>query len=148
MGYMLNMYLKLLLEKCIEMGVYWIRVSVFYFLFGISIGLFMSGTLQLNWAAAHAHVNLVGWVSGAIIGLVYSVFPKAGNSAIGKWSFWTFNIGLPLLLASMFMVQIEAVRGIAHTFTFTGGGIMTVGVILFAVNIFMNVKPSDVSVKY
>lgn len=130
------------------MGVYWIRVAVFYFLFGIAIGLFMSATIQLNWAAAHAHVNLVGWVSGAIIGLVYCVFPKAGNSNIGKASFWTFNIGLPFLLLSMFMVQIPAVRGMAHTFTFTGGGVMTLGVILFAINVFINVKPSDVSVKY
>lgn len=108
------------------------------------MGLFMSATIQLKWAAAHAHVNLVGWASTAIIGVIYTSYPKAGNHALGKWTFWLYNIGLPFLLASMFMVQIPSTRGFAHLLTFTGGGALALGIILFIVNVFMNVHDKDV----
>lgn len=117
----------------------WIKLSVLYFIIGIGLGLFMSSTVQLQWAAGHAHVNLVGWVSTAIIGLVYTYYHEAGCSLLGKWSFWAYNIGLPLLLASMFMVQISGLLAFAHIFTFVGGGLLALGVILFAINVFKNV---------
>lgn len=129
------------------MGAKWIKIAVIYFILGISIGLFMSATIQLNWAAAHAHVNLVGWASTAIIGLVYSVYPKAGTSMLGKASFWLYNIGLPFLLASMFMVQIPNALGFAHIFTFSGGGALALGVILFIINVFMNVHDTDIQTR-
>ncbi len=125
------------------MGAKWIKLAVLYFIIGIALGLFMSATIQLHWAAAHAHVNLVGWASTAIIGLVYTVYPKAGTSMLGKWTFWLYNIGLPILLASMFMVQIPGAIGFAHTFTFSGGGALALAIILFAVNVFMNVHDTD-----
>lgn len=125
------------------MAAKWIKLASIYFILGIALGLFMSATIQLNWAAAHAHINLVGWVSAAIIGLVYRVYPKAGMSILGKASFWLYNIGLPFLLASMFMVQIPGALAFAHTFTFTGGGALALGVILFIVNAFMNVHDND-----
>src|SRR5699024_7475156 len=111
------------------MGGTWIKISVIYFIIGIAAGLFMSATIQLQWSAGHAHVNLVGWVSTVIMGLVYTSYPKAGNSLLGKWHFWLYNIGLPILLLSMFMVQIPGAIGFAHIFTFGGGGALTLGVI-------------------
>src|SRR5690625_4994627 len=111
------------------MGAKWIKIGVLYFIIGISIGLFMSATIDLRWGAAHAHVNVVGWLSTVLIGLVYSVYPKAGNSPLGKTAFWLYNVGLPFLLASMFMVQIQSLLSVAHIFTFVAGGAVAVGVI-------------------
>lgn len=125
------------------MGARWIKISVIYFILGLAIGLFMSATLQLQWAAGHAHVNLAGWASIAIIGVIYSVYPEAGNNAMGKWSFWLYNLGMPILLLSMFMIQIPSVRGSAHTLTFTGGTMVIIGVIIVAVNVFLNVHESN-----
>lgn len=121
------------------MGAKWIKLAVLYFIIGIAIGLFMSATIQLKWAAAHAHVNLVGWASTAIIGLVYQAYPKAGTSLLATWHFWLYNIGLPFLLISMFMVQIPNAVGFAHIFTFGGGGALSLGIILFIINVFSNV---------
>ncbi|HLR60489.1 MAG TPA: hypothetical protein VK094_08475 [Pseudogracilibacillus sp.] len=124
------------------MGPKWIKISVIYFILGVAIGLFMSSTLQLQWAAAHAHVNLAGWASVGIIGLIYTAYPKAGNSTLGKWSFWLYNIGLPILLASMFMVQVPDWLGFAHIFTFSGGGAVALAIILIIINVFKNVHES------
>lgn len=125
------------------MGAKWIKIAVIYFILGIAIGLFMSSTLQLQWAAAHAHVNLAGWASVGIIGVIYSVYPKAGNSVLGKWSFWLYNLGLPVLLLSMFMVQIPNMLSVAHIFTYTGGTAVALGVIVIIINVYKNVHQSD-----
>ncbi|GGK03873.1 hypothetical protein GCM10007063_27770 [Lentibacillus kapialis] len=130
------------------MGAKWIKIAVVYFILGIAVGLFMSSTIQLQWAAAHAHVNLAGWASVGITGAIYSLYPKAGNSTLGKWHFWLYNIGLPFLLLSMFMIQVRpgpfAGWGmLTHIFTFGGGTAVAVGVILFIANVFLNVRASD-----
>lgn len=125
------------------MGARWIKIAILYFILGLGLGLFMSSTLQLQWAAAHAHINLAGWASIGIIGVIYSVYPKAGNSTLGVWSFWLYNIGMPFLLLSMFMVQIPSVRAHAHTFTFSGGGMVLLGVILITINIYLNVNEEN-----
>jgi len=122
------------------MGPRWIKVAAIYFIIGISLGIFMSSTLQLNWASAHAHINLAGWVSVAIMGLIYSVYPAAGNNSLGRWHFWLYNIGLPFFLLSTFMVQIPDMLAFAHVFTFGGAGAMAAGLIVFVVNIFKNVN--------
>ncbi|MDY0405440.1 hypothetical protein P5G51_008550 [Virgibacillus sp. 179-BFC.A HS] len=61
---------------------------------------------------------------------------------LGKWSFWLYNIGLPILLLSMFMAQIKGLLGFAHIFTFTGGTALAIGVILVIINIYLNVHES------
>ncbi|TFJ94418.1 hypothetical protein [Lentibacillus salicampi] len=123
------------------MGAKWIKIAVIYFILGIAIGMFMSSTLQLQWAAAHAHVNLAGWASIGITGVVYSIYPKAGSSTLGKWHFWLYNLGMPVLLLSMFMVQIPL--SFAHIFTFSGGTAVAAGVVVFIVNVFKNVHESN-----
>lgn len=122
------------------MGARWIKIAVIYFIVGIAVGLFMSATIDLRWGAAHAHVNVVGWLSTGLIGVIYSVYPKAGNSGLGITTFWLYNIGLPFLLASMFMVQIPGMLDFAHLFTFGGGGLVALAIILFIANVFINVQ--------
>src|SRR5699024_6128587 len=104
------------------MGAKWIKISILYFILGLEFGLFMYASLQLRWSVTYTHFNLAGWASIGIICLIYSVYPKAGNSSLGIWSFWLYNIGMPILLICMFIIQIPAARPYSHTLTFTGGG--------------------------
>jgi hypothetical protein len=127
------------------MGARWIKLAVLYLVIGIGVGLFMSSTLQLNWASAHAHVNLVGFVVTAMFGVIYSVYPGAGNNALGKLHFWLHNIGVPIFLVSTFLVQVPNLLDTAHIFTFLGGGAFGVGVILFIVNAFQNINESTLT---
>lgn len=127
------------------MGHTWLKLSVLYLVIGISAGLFMSITLQLNWAAGHAHVNVVGWLSTLGIGAVLSIYPHLAENAFGTATFWLYHIGVPLFLFSTFFVQVNP--GVAHIFTFIGGPMFLLAIILFGVNLFMNLKDDDV-VKY
>lgn len=98
------------------MGARWIKLAVLYLIFGICVGLFMSATLKLNWASAHAHTNLVGFTTTAIFGVIYSLYPGAANSTLGKTHFWLHNLGVPVFLIGAFLVQVKGMLDTAHIF--------------------------------
>lgn len=124
------------------MGSKWIKLAVLYLVIGISVGLFMSATLNLKWGSAHAHTNLVGFATTAIFGVIYSVYPGAANNPLGKTHFWLHNIGVPIFLFSAFLVQVPDMLDTAHIFTYIGGGALGLGVLLFIVNAFKNINES------
>ncbi|MUV37595.1 hypothetical protein JNUCC1_01401 [Lentibacillus sp. JNUCC-1] len=127
------------------MGAKWIKVSVFYFLLGVGFGLYMHSTIELQWAATHAHINVVGWLTTVAIGLIYSVYPEAGNSAMGKAQFWLYNIGLPVLLIGMFIIQpaIPVPPILIELTVWGGGGALAISILLFIANVFTNVRSRD-----
>lgn len=124
-----------------QLGAKWIKIAVLYFALGIGYGLFMHYTIQLKWAATHAHINLVGWVSAAIIGLIYSVYKDAGKTTLAKAQFWLFNIGLPFLLLGMIFIYVDVPRGVMEFCVSGGGSAVALSVVLFVVNVYKNVKP-------
>lgn len=121
-------------------GAIWIRLAILYLIFGLCVGLFMSITLNLQWGSAHAHVNLVVFVTTTLFGVIYSVYPKAAVNSIGKAHFWLHNLGIPIFLLSAFLVQVPGLLDTAHIFTYIGGGAFLLGTILFAYNAFKHIK--------
>src|SRR5699024_3740324 len=117
------------------MGAKWIKLSVLYLILGIAFGLFMHYAFDLRWGATHAHINVVGWLTTGLIGIIYSVYPRAGNSGLGVFQFWTYNIGLPVLLFGMAYIQIDP--GLLMEITVSGGGVLVaISVLVFLVNVF------------
>lgn len=104
----------------------------------------MSMTLQLNWGSAHAHVNLVGFATTALFGVIYTIYPQAAKTKLGIWHFWLHHIGVPVFLLSAFLVQVPGMLDTAHIFTYTGGGAFLLGVILFIINAFTNINEANV----
>lgn len=125
------------------MGAKWIKLSVLYFALGIAFGLFIHYTVQLQWGATHAHINVVGWLTTAAIGVIYSIYPQAGNSALGKAQFWLYNIGLPVLLAGMMMIYMDLPRYVLEIAVSGGGIAVAISVILFIINVFKNVHSNE-----
>ncbi len=123
------------------MGAKWIKISVLYFLIGVGFGLFMHATVQLQWGATHAHINVVGWLTTVAIGVIYSVYPEAGNSNLGKLQFWLYNLGLPILLIGMLIIQpvVGAPIALIHLCVWVGGLALAASIILFIINVFQNV---------
>jgi cbb3-type cytochrome oxidase subunit 1 len=119
------------------MGATLIKIASIYFVVGVCFGMFMSITHKFEFASVHAHINLVGWVSLALAGLVYSVFPKAADSRLGKFHFWLHNIGLPIMMISLFLL----VSGVPNTepIVAVGGTVTAIAVVLFMLNVILNV---------
>lgn len=127
------------------MGEKWIKLAVLYFALGIAFGLFMHYTIQLQWGATHAHINVVGWLSTAAIGVIYSIYPEAGNSALGKAQFWLYNIGLPVLLLGMMLIYMNVPRVVLELAVSGGGIAVAISVVLFIINVFTNVHSKKLS---
>ncbi len=55
------------------MSARFLKIAVVYFVIGAVVGLYMGITATFTQAPVHAHLNLLGWVSLAVIGLIYHV---------------------------------------------------------------------------
>jgi cbb3-type cytochrome oxidase subunit 1 len=123
------------------MGARFLKVAVVYFVIGVVFGMYMGIAQQFQMSSVHAHINLLGWVSLALAGVVYVLFPKAGASVLGKLHFWLHNIGLPLMVIGLY-VEIAGLASVTALISI-GGLVAIIGIILFAVNVFMHVKESN-----
>ncbi|MDQ0914906.1 cytochrome-c oxidase [Paenibacillus sp. V4I5] len=84
------------------MGIMMFRISVVYFFIGVVLGILIH--VMPEQAVVHPHWNLLGWVSFALGGIVYCLFPKAGTSKLGKAHFWLHLLGIPILLYGLLRV--------------------------------------------
>ncbi|ANA80730.1 hypothetical protein PVOR_05498 [Paenibacillus vortex V453] len=122
------------------MGVKLIRIAAVYFVLGVLLGMYMSISHSYDYASVHAHVNLLGWASLALAGVIYHLFPAAGESTVGKVHFWLHNIGLPVMMIglALLMSGVESVEPVIAV----GGVLVTLGILAFLYNVLIHVKSS------
>ena len=58
------------------------RIAVLFALIGMIVGVYMAASQNHALGQAHAHINLIGWVSLFLIGLFYERRP--GGPAAGQ----------------------------------------------------------------
>ena len=110
------------------------RTAILFLLVGIGIGLHMSISGVHNVTGAHAHANLLGWVTMAIMGTYYALVPAKAGGILPKIQYGVYTIGLLVMIPSLYMLLLghpEVEPLVA------GGSLITyAGVILFAFVIF------------
>lgn len=116
------------------MGVRFLKIAAVYFFIAICLGLVMGMIQNFAFASVHAHLNLLGWVSMAIFGIIYSIYPHAAKTNLATIHFWLHNIGLPVMQVSLF---VELLGNGAFTIGVVIGSILiVVGTLLFVINLF------------
>src|SRR5690242_16192071 len=85
------------------MGKRFISIAAVYFSIGVLMGMTMGIIHYFRLTSTHAHINLLGWVSTALFGLIYSVYPFAGQTKLAKVHFWLHNIGLPIMVIGLIL---------------------------------------------
>ncbi|MBU9722984.1 MULTISPECIES: cytochrome-c oxidase [Bacillaceae] len=128
------------------MGIQFIKISVVYFVIGVSLGLYMSMTHDYSLTGVHAQINLLGWTSMTLAGLIYFLFPKATEDILGKGHFVLHNIGLIIMMIALFSL-IKTGNDALGPIVGIGGIILTIGVVLFAINVLKNVRPENFKLK-
>ena len=116
-----------------------IRIAALYLAIGVTMGIVMGITHQFALAPVHAHINLLGWATLAIMGVVYHVYPAAGATRLARIHFWIHNAALPV-----FMVGLGfALTGHEAFLPVAIGGALAVflGIVVFVVNIWLTVRP-------
>lgn len=121
-----------------QIGPLWLKLAVVYLIAGVGLGIAMGASEDFTLRPVHAHINLLGWATMALAGLVYSVYPQAGMSRLGKAHFWLNNVSLPVMVVALAFVvtgekQLIPVLAISEI-------VAALGILVFAANLFVNLK--------
>ena len=86
-----------------RVSLWFFAVAPIYVLIGMCFGIFMGATENFTLAPAHAHLNLIGWVTMALYGTFYALCREASKKL--AWTvFWLNNAGIAIMFPSLAMV--------------------------------------------
>lgn len=116
----------------------WFKLAVLYLAIGVALGLHMAKSGNHGMYPVHAHINLLGWVSMALFGLIYRQFPAMAGNKLAKAHFWIYSLALPVNMATLYMylggnADIEPVLGVASM-------VLGLAIAIFAINVLKNAK--------
>lgn len=120
------------------MGKLFLKISVVYFALGVLLGLTMGITHDFRMTSVHAHINLLGWVSMALFGLIYHFYPEASLTKLARTHFWLHNIGLPVMMAAI-AIQLWTGETTLLPAAIISSFLLVAGVFLFAINLFKEI---------
>jgi cbb3-type cytochrome oxidase subunit 1 len=126
--------------------VWYLRMSVFYFVAGAAAGLAMliwpaeSGTFM----PVHVHLNLLGFMSMMIYGVGYHILPRFSgrniySPSLMKIQFWLSNAGL-IGMALSWPAASGGESAAAETVLLLASVLSLAGVVIFAFNILKTIK--------
>ena len=103
-----------------------------YVSIGMVWGIVMSATGDHSLFPAHAHLNLVGWVTMAIFGFYYHLVPAAAEARLAKIHFGVATSGLLILVPGIVMAITEKGDALAKS-----GAVLTLtSMLIFVFTVF------------
>lgn len=110
------------------------KVAIVFLLVGLVVGLHMSMTNNHGATAAHAHINLVGWVTSALFGTYYALHPAKAATKLAAIQFAVYVLGCVVMCPMLYFL----VTGNPEVEPAVAGGSLLVflGVALFAAVVF------------
>jgi cytochrome c oxidase assembly factor CtaG len=105
------------------------RTAIVLLIVGIGIGIHMSIAGDHRVMGAHAHLNLLGWVTGALFGVYYALHPAKAAGRLPILQYAIHMIGLAIMIPALYVM----LKGNESAEPIVAGGSLVVyaGVILF-----------------
>lgn len=114
-----------------------IKIAVLYLVVGACLGLYMGISENFSLMSVHAHILLAGWLSLAMAGVIYRLYPDASNTRLAQVHFWLHNLGLPAFMVGLGML----LTGHNLPVLLPAGATMVVlGFLCFALNTWRRIK--------
>jgi hypothetical protein len=115
------------------------KTAVVFLIVGIAMGLHMSMSANHDVIGAHAHTNLLGWVTSALFGGYYALNPAKAESRLAMIHFWVYTLGVAAMVPSLYLflkgfAAMEPLVALTSLVTFAG-------VIVFAVVVLKSPVP-------
>jgi hypothetical protein len=110
------------------------QLAVLAALCGMTMGVVMGARNEFTLAPAHAHLNLLGWVSMMVYGLFYRSFPSAARGWLATTHFWVAVVGVIVLIPSLALMLLghpKAMIGVG-----IGSVLVLLSMVLFAAIVF------------
>lgn len=119
------------------------RMAVIFAAAGVLMGIVMAASHNHSVMPAHAHLNLLGWVSLFLFGIFYKLHPHADESVFAKVQVVTWTIGATVLVTGVTLIYTgypvgEALAGV-------GSIIALIGLVLFARVVFVETSSKYVT---
>lgn len=110
------------------------KTAIVLLIVGIGIGLIMAISGNHNVTGAHAHLNLLGWVTSALFGTYFALNPAKAQGGLPKIQFGIYLAGVVIMTAGLFfLLQGNASLEPAVSI---GSLIAAAGVLVFAFIVF------------
>src|SRR6476469_1321935 len=116
-----------------------IKLAALYLVLGVTMGIVMGIAHEFVLAPVHAHINLLGFATLAIVGLVYHAYPAAAQTRLATAHFWIHNTPLPVFLVGLGFA-LTGHDGFVPV-TVVGAMGAAFGIVVLAINLWRNVGP-------
>lgn len=103
---------------------------------GMIWGIQMSATGNHMLSGAHAHLNLVGWATMALIGLYYHATPAAAETVLARVHYAVALVGLVTLVPGI----VQALRQTGETLAKVGSFLTLIAMLIFLVTVAMHAR--------
>ena len=113
---------------------YYFRTAIIFLIIGIGVGLHMSISGNHNVIGAHAHINLLGWVTSALFGGYYALNPAKAAGRLPMIQYGLYVLGVAVMGVSLYLLlagnpAVEPIVAASSLVTF-------LGVLIFAFIVF------------
>ena len=122
-----------------------VKASVAWLAAGVTLGVAMAAHPAWTiYRPAHAHLNLLGFVTMMIYGVAYHVVPRFSghplhSRRLAGWHWWAANAGLLLMVAAFLLRPHAATMALALPLLVAGGTLSTLGAYAFAYGIWRTI---------
>ena len=113
-----------------------ITIAIIYGVIGMIVGIMMGVTEAFDYGDLHAHINLLGWASMAVFGLVYRAYPEMAKSRMTLIHFWVANCGLIVFLVGIYFVLTTG----SPALPIIGSLLVLAGMFIFLINFVRHAK--------
>lgn len=78
--------------------------AICFLVAGILVGLHMSITQNFAATGAHAHTNLLGWVTMSIFGTFHALNPRGAGTRLAKAQFYVYTGGVIVMTPALYLL--------------------------------------------
>lgn len=120
------------MKRMPQVSHYYLKTAIVFLIIGIAMGLQMSISGNHNVIGAHAHVNLLGWVT---------LVPGKAEGRLAMIQYWVYTGGVVVIMPALYFMLLgnEALEPMVAI----GSLVSFAGVILFAYMVFTNEAPAS-----
>jgi hypothetical protein len=111
-------------------------IGVLCVLGGMTFGLWMGAHQDFAAAPAHAHLNLIGWVTMALYGTFYALTANTYSPKLAWTQFAVSTLGVAVMTPALFLLLLNGNDPKYEPFVAAGGMIVALGMLLFGVSVF------------
>jgi hypothetical protein len=80
---------------------------------GVCLGIYMGVNEDLQLVAVHTHVDLVGWVSLALFGVIHRLYPELAASRLARAQFWLSAPSALVFPVGIYLAQAHQIHAVA-----------------------------------